>query len=126
VTKITGAGDGFRIPNRGRPFGPPLHVNGIKRIRNGTLSNRPGELLGKIHVPSCKGWVPARGLKALACLGSSIQAEVTLHAAVPGFIVAGVQIYPLLISHLSTPLQEGSSVGSDWMPELPGPTLGDF
>jgi hypothetical protein len=54
-------------------------------------------------------------------LGSGIQTEVALHAAVPGFVVAGVQIHPFLIRHSTAPLQERNGVGSHGVAELPCP-----
>jgi hypothetical protein len=44
--------------------------------------------------------------------GFRTQIEVLLHVAMPGFVVARVQVKPFLIRHSATSLQERNGVGS--------------
>lgn len=59
-------------------------------------------------------------------LGSGVEAEVALHEAVPGIVVASVQADPFLICHAAAPLEKRSGVGPHGMTELPCSALKDF
>ena len=59
-------------------------------------------------------------------LRPNIQAEVPFQVAVLGFIVTCIQVHPFLVRHLTTPLQEGSRVGTHRVAQLPSPALNDF
>lgn len=55
-----------------------------------------------------------------------VHPEVGLDAAVPGFVVTGVQVDPLFIGHLLAPLKQGDGIGSDGVTQLPRSALYDF
>src|SRR5271168_1390664 len=59
-------------------------------------------------------------------LRPGIQTEIAFHAAIPGIVVAGVQIHPLLVRHSTAPLQKGYRIRSHWVAKLPSPALRDF
>src|ERR1700738_4423477 len=59
-------------------------------------------------------------------LGTDRQAEVTLHAPVPGFVVGGMQGQPFFVGHRPTPVTKGRRIRSDRVPQLPSSALDDL
>ncbi len=64
-----------------------------------------------------------RALWVLAARSASrragVEAEVTLHLCVPGFVVLGAPGYPLFVGHGRTPGEEARRVGARRVSQLP-------